>query len=148
MTTPNQPMQITVRSQRLDNLTANMQARTWTTTLAITGQQPIDEPKPTEAIIGALAACMIAGIQRESEVAGLQIDDVQVSATGTRVIQESGPLLTDLNVQVNVTSPEPEEKIRPLLEALQHNGTVTNTLKLGQPVSIEYQISSSKNKSL
>jgi uncharacterized OsmC-like protein len=135
-----QPTIITVHSQRLDALTAEAQARTWKTVLAITGQQPVDAPKSTEALVAALATCVISGIQRESTAAGLQVDDVRVSASGTRVMNGNGPLLTNLKVDVLVTSPEPEEKLHPILEALDHNGTVTNTLKLGQSIEIHYQI--------
>lgn len=137
---PNTETKISVKAQRNGKLTADMKARAWTTTLAITGKQPVDAPKPTEAMIGALAGCMISGIQRESDATGLQIESVEVTAEGTRVMKGKSPSLKNLRVFVAVTSPEPEDKLRPILEALNYNGTVTNTLKMGQPISIEYKI--------
>ncbi len=135
-----QPQRLAVRSRRIDRLTAHLEARSWTATLAITGTQPVNAPKSTEALIGALAACMIAGIQRESEAAGLRIDAVEATAEATRFVGERGPRLGDFHVVVTVTSPEPEAQLRPLLDALHSNGTVTNTLQLGQPIEIDYRI--------
>lgn len=126
--------------QQDDARTATVTARNWTNTLAITGQQPVPAPKPTEALIAALAGCMISGIERESAAAGLKITSLRMQASGNRIMEESGPVLKDLAVHIEVATPEPEEKIRPILEALQHNGTVTNTLKLGQEIRITYQI--------
>ncbi len=142
MTPPTQaqPQVLAVVSRQVDDLTATVQARSWTTTWAITGTQPVDAPKPTEALIGALAACMISGIQRESAATGLRIDAVEVTAEATRFGGPDGPCLGDFRVHVTVTSPEPEEALIPLLEALRQNGTVTNTLLLGQPIEINYQV--------
>jgi uncharacterized OsmC-like protein len=114
--------------------------RTWKDILAITGQKPVDAPKPTEALIGALAGCMISGIQREASSANLRVDRVDVVAEGTRSVKDNRPFLRDLRVSITVASPEPESKLRPLLDALDYNGTVTNTLKSGNPVTIEYRI--------
>ena len=135
-----QPQVLAVVSRQVDDLTATVQARSWAHTWAITGTQPVDAPKPTEALIGALAACMISGIQRESAAAGLRIDEVEVTAQATRFGGPGGPRLGDFRVQVIVTSPEPEAALRPLLDALQSNGTVTNTLQLGQPITIESRV--------
>ena len=140
VTTHAQPQVLAVVSRQVDDLTATVQARTWTATWAITGTQPVDAPKPTEALIGALAACMISGIQRESAAAGLRIDAVAVTAQATRFGGPDGPRLGDFRVEVTVTSPEPEAALRPLLDALPSNGTVTNTLRLGQPITIESRV--------
>ncbi len=43
-------------------------------------------------------------------------------------------------VPFDVFRNEPEEQLRPILEAFNDNGTVTNTLKPGQPIIIEYAI--------
>ncbi|MEP7379501.1 MAG: hypothetical protein ABI725_08080 [Chloroflexota bacterium] len=58
MTSPAQPKTMAVHTSRLDAFTADVRAGTWTATWAITGTQPVAAPKPTEALIGALAACM------------------------------------------------------------------------------------------
>ena len=135
-----QPQVLAVSSRQVGALLATVQARSWTHTWAITGTQPVDAPKPTEALIGALAACMISGIQRESAAAGLRIDAVEVTARATRFGGPDGPRLGDFRVEVIVTSPEPEASLAPLLDALHHNGTVTNTLQLGQPITIESRV--------
>ncbi len=131
-----QPQVLSVVCRQVDALVATVQARSWAHTWAITGTQPVDAPKPTEALLGALAACMISGIQRESAAAGLRVDDVEVTAQATRFEGPDGPRLGDFRVEVIVMSPEPEAAWRPLLDALQSNGTVTNTLQLGQPITI------------
>ena len=135
-----QPQVLTVVARQADALMATVQARSWTATWTITGTQPVDAPKATEALIGALATCMISGIQRESAAAGLRIDAVEVTAQATRFGGPDGPRLGDFRVAVTVTSPEPEAALRPLLDALASNGTVTNTLALGQPIAIETRV--------
>ncbi len=135
-----QPQVLSVVCRQVDALMATVRARSWAHTWAITGTQPVDAPKPTEALIGALAACMISGIQRESAAAGLRVDDVEVTAQATRFGGPGGPRLGDFRVEVVVTSPEPEAALRPLLDALQSNGTVTNTLQIGQPIAIDTRV--------
>ena len=131
---------ITVHAHRLGPITAGVEARTWETTLAITGQQPVNAPAPTEMLVGALATCMIAGIQREGSAAGLDIAGVDVTARANRQATENGPILTDFQVHIIVTSTDPGEKLLPILEALHRNGSVTNTIQLGQPVEITYEV--------
>ncbi len=131
---------ITVHAHRLGPITAGVEARTWETTLAITGQQPVNAPAPTEMLIGALAACMIAGIQREGSAAGLHIGGVEVTARANRQMTGNGPLLKDFQAHIIVTSADPEEKLLPILEALHRNGSVTNTIQLGQPIEITYEV--------
>ena len=140
MSQSQKPSELTVHAHRLGHLTAGIEARTWETTLAITGQEPVNAPAPTEALIGALAACMIAGIEREGKAAGLTIQDVDVTARALKVMTENGPLLKDFQVQIVVISPDPDEKLIPILESLHRNGSVTNTIQLGQPVEISYEI--------
>ncbi len=135
-----QAQPITIHAHRLGPITAGVEARTWETTLAITGQQPVNAPAPTEMLVGALAACMIAGIQREGSAAGLHIKDVDVTARANRQMTDHGPLLTDFQVHITVTSADGKDKWRPILEALHHNGSVTNTIQLGQPVEITYEV--------
>ncbi len=135
-----QPQVLSVVCRQVDDCTATVQARSWAHTWAITGTQPVDAPKPTEALIGALAACMISGIQRESAAAGLRVDDAEVTAQATRFAGPGGPRLGDFRVEVTVTSPEPEAALRPILDALGSNGTVTNTLQLGQTIAIEARV--------
>jgi len=128
-----------IPSHQTDAVKAEMTGSNWRIDVAITGKQPVPAPKPTELLLGALGVCMISGIQREAAVQGLKVDDVRVDVQGTRVMA-ARPRLEDIRVQVDVFSKEPEAKLRPILEALNNNGTVTNTLKSGQPITIEYAI--------
>lgn len=134
---PNMKMQVHVRQQ--DELTAVISARSWELVTATTAKKPVDAPKPPELLLGALGACMIAGITREAEAKGLVIDDIQVSTTAVRLMSPL-PTLADFQVNVTVYSPEPEERLQPILAALEGNGTVTNVLKAGTAVTINHTI--------
>lgn len=46
-----------------------------------------------------------------------------------------------------VTGPEPEGRLAPVLAHLQSNGTVTNTLQLGQQIQIEGRVVPSNARS-
>jgi len=135
---------LTVHANRTNSETAEIAARDWQAELATTSMKPVPAPRPTELLLGALGACMIAGIEREAQANHLRIDDVQVSVTAAR-LPPPAPLLETLKVRVTVFSPEPEARLRPILDALETNGTVTNTLKLGSPIDIISQVRSRLN---
>jgi len=135
-----QSQKIAVRARLIDGLRAELQARSWSTTWALTGSQPGDAPKPTEALSGALATRMISGIQREREAARLRIDAAQVTAEVTRIAGDGGPSLPEFRLSIEVVSPEPEASRRPILDALASDGTVTNALPLGRPIAVTYRV--------
>ena len=134
-----QKKELTVHANRTSGETAQIAARDWQVGLATTSMKPVPMPRPTEILLGALGACMIAGIERDAQANHLRIDDVQVSVTAVRLPPPT-PSLDQLKVHVTVFSPEPAARLRPMLDALETNGTVTNTLKQGSDVAITYEI--------
>ncbi len=122
-----------------DVFTAEIRARDWATNIATTSQKPLGAPLPTELLLSALGGCMIAGINREAQARGVPVDDIEVDVKAVRHGGPS-PVLDDMQVHVIAYSNAPAEQVRPILEALSSNGTVTNTLKRGMSVTITYDI--------
>ncbi len=122
-----------------DVFTADIRARDWSTTIATTSKKPLAAPLPTELLLSALGGCMISGINREAQARNVPVDDIEVDVKATRVGGPS-PVLEDLHVHITAYTNAPAEQVRPILEALSSNGTVTNTLQRGVGVTITYDI--------
>jgi uncharacterized OsmC-like protein len=136
-----------VRARRADSMTAKVSSDGWTTRWAITGTQPVVAPKPPEALLGALATCVISGLQREADAAGLAVDAIEVSAEATKTEGPEGPRMDGFRLVVTLASPDSEAAFAPLFADLQSNGTVTNTLKLRRRIDIECHVARSNARS-
>jgi len=143
MTIPQPPQPgrktLTVQTNRRDEVSADFLGKTWQVMIATTSKKPVPAPAPTNLLLASLGSCMIAGIEREAGARNLAIADVQVVTTAVRVPPPQ-PHLEEMAVHVTVFTPEPEAQFVPILEALNVNGTVTNTLKSGAPIAITYEI--------
>ena len=128
-----------VEVERRDSSKAEMISPQWAVPFATTSKKPVGAPTPTLMLLGALATCMVAGIEREAHAQGLQIDDVKVVAEGVRMPPPQ-PVMENITVHITLVSPEKKERLLPILDALETNGTVTNTLKLGSDIAITHEI--------
>jgi pyruvate/2-oxoglutarate dehydrogenase complex dihydrolipoamide acyltransferase (E2) component/uncharacterized OsmC-like protein len=81
-------------------------------------------PTPVEAFLGALLGCMTISFRYAARRRGLQVDRVEgwVAANATRHVQA-------ISLELQVWSPEPEEKVRALLAPAERGCFVSAVLK-------------------
>ncbi len=82
-----------------------------------------------ETLLAALGACLMTNINALSQKMRLEINDVQVAFTAVR--QDKPPMLTEIQYELVLDSPEPPEKLTELYRLAVKWGTVTSTLTQG-----------------
>lgn len=86
-----------------------------------------------ETLLAALGTCLLTNINAIAEKMRLQIDDAQVTFTAVR--QDNPPLLTNVQYELALDSPESPEKLAELLRLSKKWGTVANTVTQGMDVN-------------
>lgn len=82
-----------------------------------------------ETLLAALGACMLTNINAIAAKMRLHIDDAQMRFTAVR--QDAPPILTEIQYELRLDSPEPPEKLEELYRLAVKWGTVTSTLMQG-----------------
>ena len=88
-----------------------------------------DAFNPAELLLGALAACMIKGIERVAPILKFQLRGVDVHVHGVR--QDVPPKLEEITYEIVVDSDESEVRLALLHENVKKFGTVFNTVAPG-----------------
>ncbi|MDA8082216.1 MAG: OsmC family protein [Nitrospiraceae bacterium] len=106
-------------------------------------------PNPIELLLAAFAACIESAFYEFAVHEGFQIDSLSVDVEGTLdlrglfMVDESVvPGFQDLRYIFNVTSPEPEERIRSLAEKVIAHCPVVDSLVRQTPVHGEIVVRS------
>ncbi len=105
----------------------------------------VDEPKelggtdkganPIEYLLAALASCLSIAIRFHAHKKKIQVDEIEVEAKGMLDLrgfmgmEGYKPGLQWVEVNLKVKSPEPEEKIRELVEFVEAHCPVADTLR-------------------
>jgi uncharacterized OsmC-like protein len=98
-------------------------------------------PNPVEALLGALAGCVTAGIATNAQLFGVPVDAIEIEVEG--VADARGVLghdksvpngITDIHYTVTITSPAPEEQVRRVKETIDRKSPVRDTLT--RPVNV------------
>lgn len=114
-------------------------------------QQPFDAAYPTalDYLLGALAADLIAGLEREARRAGASLGAVEASLSARLenplvpigVLGESGSSrVARIRGSVYVSGKIEEEALRDLWDEAQRKATVFTTLSQSVPVDVSIQI--------
>ncbi len=82
-----------------------------------------------ETLLASLGACMLTNINAIAAKMRLRIDDAQMNFTAVR--QDAPPILTEIQYELRLDSPEPPEKLEELYRLAVKWGTVTSTLMQG-----------------
>lgn len=82
-----------------------------------------------ETLLSAVGACILTNVNAISAKMRLQINDIQIHFTAVR--QDEPPILTQIQYELIVDSPEPQDKLEELYHLAVKWGTVTNTLTQG-----------------
>ena len=92
-----------------------------------------DAMNPVELLLSALAACMIKGIERMIRMLHVQIDGVTVRLEADR--QDAPPKLTAIRYEIEVDSPETDQRLDLLHRNVLKYGTISNTLGAAVPMT-------------
>ncbi len=82
-----------------------------------------------ETLLAALGTCLLTNINAIAAKMRLQIDEARVEFTAVR--QDNPPLLTHVQYNLILSSPEPPEKLEELYRLAVKWGTVANTVTQG-----------------
>lgn len=110
----------------------------WDGVINATPDDDTDGPSPIEALMAALAGCLIRNISSMAESARITIDRVDLHVAADR--SDDPPLVTALVVDGNVTSDAPFERVQRVIERAIRYGTITRTLARACPLRIELTI--------
>jgi uncharacterized OsmC-like protein len=91
---------------------------------AVTGRE--DAFNPAEALLAALAACMIKSAERAAPVLDFALRGLEVRLTAER--QDAPPLIARIDYQIVVDTDEPDRRLDLLHRNIRKYGTISNTL--------------------
>jgi len=110
----------------------------WDGVLNATPDDDTDGPSPIEALMAALAGCLIRNTASMAESAHIAIDRVELHIAATR--SDDPPVITSLVVAAALTSDAPFERVRHVVELALRYGTITRTLAQACPLVIDLTI--------
>lgn len=110
----------------------------WDGVLNATPDDATDGPSPIEALMAALAGCLIRNISSMAESAHIMIDRVELHIAANR--SDDPPLVTRLVVDGDITCDAPFERVQRVLERAIRYGTITRTLAQACPLRIDLAI--------
>jgi len=115
----------------------------------------VDEPKelggtdqganPIEHLLAALASCLLIAIKFHAQKRKIRIDEIEVETKGFLDLRgfmgigDVKPGLQKIEVNLRIKSPEPEEKIKELIEFVEAHCPVADTLRSQTPVTLNLQ---------
>jgi uncharacterized OsmC-like protein len=82
-----------------------------------------------ETLLAALGACVLTNVNALAAKMRVQINDAQMKFTAVR--QDEPPILTKIQYELTLDSPEPPEKLEELYRLSMKWGAVTSTLMQG-----------------
>ena len=85
-----------------------------------------DAFNPAELLLGAVAACMIKGIERVAPMIRFDVRGVEVKLHGAR--QDSPPRMTSIDYELIVDTDEDDRRLELLHTNVRKYGTVSNTI--------------------
>lgn len=88
-----------------------------------------DAFNPAELLLGALAACMLKGIERVAPMLQFEVRGVSVHLLGVR--QDVPPKLESIRYEIDVDTSESDQRIALLHTNVRKYGTVFNTVAPG-----------------
>jgi uncharacterized OsmC-like protein len=119
----------TITAHRVDDHISQAGNEHLTLPLGTDMEGNIDALNPMEMLMAALAACMIKGTNRLMPLLPIRIDSMDITFTATR--QDSPPKVAAIDYQIQVASPDDDDRLALLHENLVKFGTVTNTIAQG-----------------
>lgn len=103
---------------------ARCKSATITLDTALAGRT--DAFNPAEALLAALAACMIKSAERALPVLGFSLRGLEVRLSAER--QDAPPLIARIDYEIMVDTDEPDRRLELLHRNIRKYGTISNTL--------------------
>jgi uncharacterized OsmC-like protein len=85
-----------------------------------------DAFNPAELLLGALAACILKGVERVAPLLHFTYQGAEVTLTGQR--QDAPPLMQRIDYTLLIDTDEPDARLDLMLRNVQKYGTVHNSL--------------------
>ena len=98
-----------------------------------------DAPSPIEALLAALAGCLVRNLRSMADGRRLALERVDLHLAATR--SDDPPAVTSLVADLDVTSDAEAEQVRRMVELAIRYGTITRTLAQACPLVIRLSIS-------
>jgi len=89
----------------------------------------LDAFNPAELLMGALAACIIKGIERVTPILKFDLQGLDVEITGVR--QDTPPKMESMQYAIKVKTSESDHRLALLHDNVRKFGTVFNTIAPG-----------------
>ncbi len=122
-----------VTARRIDSHGSEAQCKDATITLDTDLAGRRDAFNPAELLLGALAACMLKGIERVTPMLHFELRGVSVRVEAVR--QDVPPRLESIRYEITVDSDESDQRLALLHTNVQKYGTVFNTVSPGTELS-------------
>ena len=104
-------------------------------------EQPRELPGPADLLVGALAACILKGVERSRAMMPFDYRTVSVEVTGRR--QDAPPRFTSFHYVIRLDTDEPPRRVEILHRNLKQFGTIYNTLAASCEIEGELVVVSS-----
>jgi uncharacterized OsmC-like protein len=98
----------------------------WEGVVNATPDDNIDGPSPVEALMAALVACVARNMRSVTDAAHVAFDRVEMRVAADRT--DDPPAVTALRLALAISTSEPRERTRRLVELALRDGTITRTL--------------------
>ncbi len=129
MTEPRRPLEYTVTAERVDAHGSVARCKSAAVTLDTDLAGRADAFNPAELLLGALAACILKGIERITPMLLFQLRGVAVQVHGVR--RDVPPKLERIDYDIQVDTDESDARLALLHENVKKYGTVFNTVAPG-----------------
>lgn len=120
---------------------------TWYADLAPAVGGTNSAPSPTAYLLGALAGCAVAFVHDTlGPQFGVRIEDVTAiarcssNAAGLLGLEGTTADLTDLELEVTITSPDPQDKVDQVVDAWRERCPIFLAITKANPVSTKFSV--------
>lgn len=110
----------------------------WDGVLNATPDDTNDAPSPIEALMAALAGCLVRNLRSMADGRRIALERVDLHVAATR--SDDPPAVTSLIVDLDVEADAEPEQVRRVVELALRYGTITRTLARACPLVINLSI--------
>lgn len=110
----------------------------WDGLLNATPDDTNDAPSPIEALMAALAGCLVRNLRSMADGRRISLERADLHIAATR--SDDPPAVTSLSVDLDVVADAEPERVRRMVEQALRYGTITRTLHRACPLVVHLSI--------
>ena len=110
----------------------------WDGVLNATPDDTNDAPSPIEALMAALAGCLVRNLRSMADGRRIALESADLHIAATR--SDDPPAVTSLIVDLDVVADAEPERVQRMVEQALRYGTITRTLHRACPLAINLSI--------